>query len=434
MYMEIGSPQMLQMDSRLSKKAGWADVVVMCTMLSAFLPKIVISDGVNIFFPEIFLLIGLLVFSPRQLVFFKEQRLLLYIFLSMLFFSMMSVLTQGDVGSIMRSFKEILYIPIIYWASKINNKAKILKRIIYFGIIAYAVNIAFYVSSFSIENTIWSGAEALSSGMSNRGFSFSSFKIVQLKGLAHGIWGSYCVLVFILAVSLLEVKLISKKLFFLVSALFLVNIGISVSRESILILVIVLLLYLILPQKSIAIKFYILIAIAAFIGLMVTFGDTFPLVQKLLYTADSVSSSGSEGNLQIRLNTWTAYWDFLSDNLIYFFIGFGISPDSFFAHVKPYTVKEIVAGPESALVYLQAYGGLFSTITMQALIVVAANRLNRNCPFRLLKYFFVGLLIANLLSGVSMFSDLLYAHLCLIYGLTVVNKDEVKSHPYFGQS
>lgn len=402
-------------------------------MICAFLPKLLINEGTNIYVPEIFLFLGIIFFGYRQFLAYKEQKLLLIMFGSILFFSIVAQINIADFSSILKSFKELLYIPIIYWASRIKNRDKVLKHLVFIGCIALVINLGFYITNFSQENTIWSGAESLSSGMSNRAFDLSTLKLVQLPGLAHGIWGSYCVLIFIVACSLYSNKKITLTLFLGVVFLFSVNMVISVSREALLILSLILFSYLCMPQRKNIYKFIIIFCTVGLITGVWLYGESLPIVQKLVYTANSVSADGTEGNIQLRLNTWSAYFQFIGENLQYFFAGLGLSPDNFYNHVKYFSEGQIVPVPESALVYMQAYGGLLSSISLVILFRIAYKQINTRSEYKLIKYFFLGILVTNLFSSVSMFSDLLYAHLCLVYGLVVLNNTFYeKGNTYIG--
>lgn len=360
----------------------------------------------------------------RQLITFQEQQLMLGMFLSIMIFSFVAQYSTNDIGAIMRSFKEILYIPIIYWASLIKEKKQILKHIVIYGCIAYCFNILLYIQGYAAENTIWSGAESLSSGMSNRGFKLPSLSIVQLPGLAHGIWGSYCVLVFVITLSTVREKIISKPLFLVSIALFIVNMLITISRESILLLSVIAILSFFRSGLSITKRIVIIAALIIAVLAIATWGGDLPVIQKITYTYTSLTETKSEGNLTLRMNTWAAYLNFIIHNQEYLIAGLGLSPDNFYNHISLFTNADIVDVPESVIVYMQAFGGIVSFALFIMLVVTTSIRLNKRSPYKLLKYFFIGILITNSISSVSMFSDLLYAHICLIYGLLIVRSDE----------
>jgi hypothetical protein len=423
-----------QLQVRPYKRAiHWDLLICNIVIFSAFLPKLVIAPGINLYLPEIAILISIMFVGFRQFTVFREQRLLFAIFFIIFLFSFWSLIELGDTGSVMRSFKEILYIGIIYWASKIKDKNKVLIKLVKYGALAMIVNLSVFLSGFTGFGSIWGDKESLSSGMSNQGFNILSFKLEHLEGLAHGIWGSYCVLVFVIAASLFYRKLISFKWLFLVCTLFLINTVISVSRESLLVLIVVIILFLIMPQKKIATKIMIIGSLVIGIIGLIAFGESLPIFQKIVYMMDSLSSGGADGNFQLRLNTWTAFLNYLSENIYGILVGFGLSPENFYLNIKPYAKREIVDLPESAIVYVQAYGGLIASIFMFLLIYHCTTMINRNTKYKLVKYFFIGILVTNIISSVSMFSDLLYAHLCLVYGLLILNKNninEIKSTAY----
>jgi len=413
-------------ENRVSR---WGEFVCSVVLISAFLPKLILSDGVNVYLPELVIFLSLFVYGIKQFFFFKEQRILAGLFGAMVIFSIVSLASVEDSGSILRSVKEILYIAIIFWASKISDPEGFMKKIVLCASLAMVLNILMFAAGYSIGNSIWGDADALSSGMSNKGFSLADFQIQQLPGLAHGIWGSYCVLSVVVATTLYKRQIIGKKSFLLNLALFLINMAISVSRESILILIVVILCFIIFSNGKLINKIFIVGFAAIAVAVVIQLGDSLPLFQKITYMIDSFSSGNTDGNIQIRINTWAAYGDFVLDNLHYLFMGLGISPENFYEHIKNYSTGEIVSVPESAFVYVQAYGGLLSTICMVLLIITCGRKIS-GINYKLIKYFFVGLLLTNLFSGVSMFSDLLYAHLCLIYGIVVLNKKKDENFAY----
>lgn len=402
----------------------WQYIIVYSVIISAIVPKIIIADGVNLFLPELVVFSGLIL-GIRQFITFQEQQLILGIFLSILFFSIIIQLSITDIGAVLRSIKEILYISIIYWASLINNKKQVMKHLVFFGCIAFLLNILLYTQSYAAENTIWSGSESLSSGISNRGFFFPSLNLVQLPGLAHGIWGSYCVLIFVITLSLRKEKLISIWLFMTSLILFITNMLITISRESLLLLLVIAIISFFKSGITIVQRFIIISGITFSVYAIAIFGSTLPVVQKITYTYTSLTETKSEGNLTLRINTWAAYFNLIAHRSEYLIEGLGLSPDNFYQHISHYTHENIVDVPESVLVYTQAYGGIISFSCFIMLVITAGYRLNKRSPYKLLKYYFIGLLITNSMSSVSMFSDLLYAHICLIYGLLIVKKNEI---------
>lgn len=404
---------------------NWTIIVTHAVLFSSFLPKLIIVPGVNIFLPELVILLCLLHVGFKQFFYFSEQRYLFGIFFFIFLFSFWSLLELSDVGSILRSVKEILYIAIIYWSSKVTNKNKLLVSIVKYGALAMIVNLIVFISNFAGFGSIWGDDSSLSSGMSNQGFNLLKMRLEHLEGLSHGIWGSYCVLVVVLCATLYSNKLISLRWISLIGILFIINTVISVSRESLLVFFVVILLFIIMPQRKIVNKILILTVLVATIFAVIMFGETLPIFQKVAYMMDSLSSGGADGNFQLRINTWIAYLNYLRENVYGFLIGFGLSPDNFYQNIKPYASREIVDLPESAVVYVQAYGGFLAFLCFLGLLFICFKNVNKNTKYKLVKYFFVGILVTNIISSVSMFSDLLYAHLCLVYGLLILNKNNI---------
>jgi hypothetical protein len=400
----------------------WLKIIIYSVLVSAFIPKIIITEGINIFLPELILGFSLFYKGFRQFIFHVEQRLLFLIFGFILIFSLFAQLELLDIGSIMRSIKELLYIPIIYWASKVSDVNKVLRIFVNCSIFALSINLIIYFINFTASSTIWDGF--LSSGISNKGFRLSTFSVEQLQSLSHGIWGGYCVLSFLVGFYAYSRLLIKKKSFLILSILFFISIAITVSREAILIILIIFFCYIFFSKRKRRYKILIIIGIVGIILCAFVFFQEFPIVQKLLYTQTALEDSGTEGNVQIRINTWMTYFSFLGENPWFLFWGLGLSPDNFYEHIYRYAMgRSIVEVPESAFVYILAYGSLWAFLPFICLIIRCFIRVKKHCRLDLLKYYFLGIIIVNLLSGVSMFSDLLYAHLCLVYGLLILNKN-----------
>jgi hypothetical protein len=291
------------------------------------------------------------------------------------------------------------------------------------SIYALSINLFIYLINYTESSTLWNGF--LSSGISNKGFRLSTLSVEQLQGGAHGIWGGYCVLSFLIGFYAYSQQLIKKTSYLILSVLFFISIAITVSRETMLIILIVFFCYIFFSNRKCRYKVLILIGIACIIFCTFTFFQELPLVQKLLYTQTSLEKFGTEGNIQIRINTWMTYFSFLGENPLFFFWGLGLSPDNFYEHIHQYTMgRNIVTVPESAFVYVLAYGSLCAFLPFMLLIIKCFFRIKKYCRFDLLKYYFLGIIVVNLLSGASMFSDILYAHLCLVYGLLILNKND----------
>lgn len=401
---------------------SWVKIIIYSVLISAFIPKIIITDGINIFLPELVLGLSLFYKGFRQFIFHVEQQLLFLIFGFILIFSLLAQLELSDIESIMRSIKELLYIPIIYWASKVNNINKVLRIFVNCSIFALSLNLIIYFINFTISSTIWDGF--LSSGISNKGFRLSTLSVEQLQGLSHGIWGGYCVLSFLVGFYAYSHQLIKKKKFLILSILFFVSIAITISRETILVILIIFFCYIFFSKRKRRYKILILIGFVSIILCTFAFFQEFPIVQKLLYTQTALEDYGTESNIQIRINTWMAYFSFIEKYTSFLFWGFGLSPDNFYEYIYRFAMgRTIVEIPESAFIYVLAYGSLWAFIPFIYMIIKCFIRIKKHCRLDLLKYYFLGIIIVNLLSGVSMFSDLLYAHLCLVYGLLVLNKN-----------
>jgi hypothetical protein len=168
--------------------------------------------------------------------------------------------------------------------------------------------------------------------------------------------------------------------------------------------------------------FFIGLLTLSLLGAFSFFAKSLPILMKYVYTFESIGNSGTELNLEQRINVWyltgTSFMKEPTD-LIW---GYGFNRKRYNAELtftKESINKNIVNPdvPESLLIQSIAYGGFFGISAILVFLFRAIQIFYRsNKEFNLL-YFFFGFVVVNVLSGASMLADLLYGQLLLLIGV-----------------
>ena len=336
-------------------------------------------------------------------------------------------------GGLMRCVKEMLYIPLLFWVYK-NSYIQI-KHLLYVFFIAFVVNLLFVLAngfSFSFID-IWDG-EKMASGMSNCVLNVSTMSISKIEGAgAHGIWGNYCSLMVCAALFAYKNNQISLKFLIVVFACTLMNFVMSVSREAFISFAFVVLFYFIANNFNKRKKFrispkYFLLFIVFIVGLVSIvkkYGDNIAIVQKIIYTQQSVSDMGTEGNVQLRINGWKVFFTSLWYNPIKVLIGYGYNIENYITYLTFDIARDrtsYVSLPESFFVEMIFFGGFFCLLygikfwkDLKKIINKIESKTNR----LILLGIFWGLLCVNTFSGASIISDLLYSQFLIFLGIIV---------------
>ncbi len=405
-------------------------------LITPAMPKIKISEGVTIYLLEFFLILFFPLFIYRfSKLKFKFQYYLLGMWLFILIATLLSNLVFFDLGGLMRVVKGIVYIPLGYISYQFfkDNHLKFFLNVGIFASIFSLLFLIFNITKYGIN--IWD-VRTIGSGLSNRSISISDFVLGTSEIGAHGIWGNYCVLVLMIAFFCYHTNKIKLLFFIFVSGLSLVGIGMSVSREA---MITLFFLFLGVYYNGISfkrIKITRSLFIGTFIGLffligvIIFFGDQIPILQKLSYTVESVQSSGTESNIQLRINGWRVFFESLFIQPEKIFTGYGYNLEYYSSHLDFARNRigfDFVALPESYFIFAFCFGGvgalIFSVLYVWELISVAISI--KDDYFRNLVVFFLcGLLIGNTLSGASILSDLLYGQLLIFFGYLRYKQDE----------
>ena len=395
-------------------------------LLTPAMPKLKIAEGVTVYLLEIFLI----VFFPflfRNLNKFRFQTYLLGMWGLIFVGTIMSSFDTFDLGGFLRVIKGFLYVPLGAMGFKFF-KDRELNLFLWIGALSSVLNLVFLVQNITLYGfNIWD-VRTIGAGLSNRFIALPSFELGTIESGAHGIWGNYCAMLIMLAIyQRMRIRL-SLSSFIVIVALSLVGIGMSVSREA---MITVLMLVVALLRDGISVLrlkikkhlfAWILLSVLVLGGLIYLYGDQIPIIQKLFYTIQSVDESGTESNIQLRINGWLVYFESLLHNPEKIITGYGFNLDYYakhlgFAHNR--LGFSFVALPESYFIFAACFGGivaLFFAILFFWEIFSIALKCRDSELRNLIIFFFLGLLIGNTLSGASILSDLLYGQVLLFLG------------------
>lgn len=399
-------------------------VLLLLAFLIPCMPKIQVADGITIYPYEAFALMSFPILLRN--IKFGIQKTLLYLWMVIFFSTLLSCLFVFTSGGLMRCLKEIIYIPLMYMACK--YRIVTFRRYTLVFLIACVANISYLISMDMSSLDIWS-PNMLSSGLSNKIFSFDSFsvEVIPTAGGSHGIWLGYNSLSVCMAYIAYKKRDISKRILWIVSLFAMINVLMSVSREGLIgfVFVCIGILKDCFHGYHNRLKIWLVVSVLVvlIIFIVVHYGENLAIVQKILYTQESFASNGNESNISSRLGAWYVYFRSIIENPLFFIIGYGFNQDYYSEVIRPivYNYDGIyVAVPESFFVEVVMYGGVF------ALLLGLSFWKKLFCFFKSLRYLnsnivfvwlLIGLLIGNIFSGASIISDLLYSQLLLSCGI-----------------
>ena len=401
-------------------------VILFLVLLVPCMPKIMITEGVTMYPAEILLAVCF----PFLAKYIKlpVQKYILYVWIFILLSTIISCFYILNTGGLMRCYKEIIYIPILILAYK--NKTLRLKHILYFYIIACLVNYFILVDyGFNLTDySIWN-KELLSSGLSNR-YVDLSMNMGILPGGSHGIWLQYNVLCLSISIIAYHIDKVSKYLVGSVIFFFISNLAISASREGLISAFLLVLGCLFshsvkngklkLKGSTIVVLFAIIMLV---IGMVSYLGESLGMVQKIMYTVESLNDSGQEQNVTLRLNAWKVFLLSLIEYPYMIIWGYGFNGDyyqSFLSFVPNSIKNNFVAIPESFFVETFMYGGILCFIYgikfWKSIYIYIQKCTNLKIRYILFGLFW-GLLFGNMFSGASIICDVLYSQFLIFMGV-----------------
>lgn len=410
-------------------------IIFALALVSPSLPKIGVGRDFSVTILEIGLILSALLLPTvliRSLL-LKEIRLfslsVFFIFVSTLVWSMF----EPDFSGFLRLLKLILYFQLFYYGYYFMTAKKCL-ALSYAGLVAMVIGLCYFlliqVPEYGYDN--WN-VEAINSGFSNKFIDIRTASLETVAAGAHGIWTVFCLLAFSVYVSFKSVGRSGPVVVTFFLMMLLAHVLFSVSREGLLSLSIFVILgsiYLLRSQSGLNFIFlsgaivlsavFISWAILPYLAVL-----DFGIVEKINYTANSLSDSGTETNLLLRINSWKAFVYSLPEipHLVLTGVGwselrYGLIQD--LSYVPFYYARL----PESLFFSFFAYGGIFSLslfVLFYWKVVMCSLRLNHS---KYVGVFFISVVPASLFSGAALIADLVMGMAFLVVGYILRNKTE----------
>ncbi|MCX2718548.1 hypothetical protein [Lentiprolixibacter aurantiacus] len=272
-----------------------------------------------------------------------------------------------------------------------------------------------------VSFTTWN-AEYMPTGFSNMVLNLQSGMFERIGG-NHGIYGSYLVLLLILAIfNLQETHFRRSKIFTL---LILINISFLTSRETLLLLILTFGFYCtyIVLLSRFSKRYVYLTLLFLFIGTisLLIWQPDVVLFNKIEHMLSSFSERGRvDNNVSYRLNTWYLFFQYIWEHPQWILLGFGFNRIRF---EEILSIQEQLEGvslahvsvPESFYVGTLAYGGIFSLFCGILFFVFLLIFLGRRGKLGILLFFYVvGLMLTNG-TGSSVLAELMLSQLGLVY-------------------
>jgi hypothetical protein len=415
-------------------------VIVFFGLITPLTPKLYIAEGIYMYPLDIVMslaLVPLLILSPS--VFTRDNRsLFLTLFwLAIIASTVGSLLFEPSPQGLAKAIKGILYVPLLCIAF-ICSRDNFLSRMLYVGICAQLANFWVYANALLTRGfSIWD-PELLSSGFSNKFIDPSTLSLANIPDQgAHGIWGTYCALTMAIALHLYASRRIGKAAAIFAVALCGLSIVSTVSRESLLVLLMI--FFYLLCRMRVQNIIYLVLSVlavivlgAALLPMLGIEASSVPLIAKLLYTSDAISSTGEESNIALRLGSWQLIIAVLAAHPWLLLTGGGYNLD-LLAYLMEHEaaqagISTYVPLPEGLFFFGLAFGGLFAVLMIGMFCRNVFMGFWRVQGLKVMVAFFAGLLLTNLLSGASMIADLVYSQMLLVIGALaseVAGKDRV---------
>lgn len=405
-------------------------LILYLAIFTPFMPKLKLGE-INLYLVEIFLL----VFFPLLFPFIrlKFQRIVLAMWGIVLVSTIYSFIYVIEISSLLKVIKGIIYIPLGYLAYvEYKCNPRILCKILYSYFLCSFLSLCLFLFQLSESVSIWSG-NGFNSGLSNKCFDLKSMSLVSSGLSAHGVFGDYSCLIFTFALVLFFSKKIKLSMLLTTLMFTVINLMSSVSREALVCFMCVIcgLVIKTIRKKKYFVGYIVILIIL--ISVVSIYGEYIPLVNKILYTQEAISTTGNEGNIELRIGAWKLFFSSLIDNPFFILTGYGYNYSFYEDIVRSIALKvkyPFILLPENYFVQFLWYGGVFASI-YSILFWKEIFKLCTNVfrPWSLISTtYFLGLLIGSLISGSAITSDLLYCQVLIVLGIMDSEKQNNKNN------
>jgi hypothetical protein len=357
--------------------------------------------------------------------------------------TIVSLFFYFDPVGLIKGLKYLLYATAIF--TLLNNpkylELNIINQMLKYGLLCVLFSLGFYLINFLIMDIGWDyyvsystwNASFMPTGMSNLAFDISSFSFTRTGG-NHGIYGSYLVVILILAVNnFFKTKYKKSKILI---ALLLINMSFITSREAILLLFLTIFFYVLhhfLTRSWINRKAVLFsgAGIIVFFLVFIIWSPEIVILHKIKYMIKSISETGGlDRSVNFRFNTWYLFFAFLAANPWNIFTGVGFNRTRFGEILEN---QETIIGeelfhvdlPESIYVATLGYGGFFSLLFLLYFFITLFYLLfNSGKMGKIFSFFLLGLMITNA-TGASLFAELLISQFGIICAVLIYKGKEL---------
>jgi len=357
--------------------------------------------------------------------------------------TIISLFFYFDIIGLFKCLKYLLYASAIF--TLLNHprylRLNILDQMLKYGFICVLFSLGLYFINFLIMDVGWSyyvsystwKARFMPTGMSNLAFDVSTFNFIRTGG-NHGIYGSYLVIILILALNNFF-KSNYKKSKFLIF-LILLNLSFITSREAILLLFLTIMFYVLhhfltrnwIKKNMVIFSF---IGLVSFVLVFIIWSPEIVILHKIKYMVKSITETGGFGrSVNFRFNTWYLFFGFLVANPWNLITGVGFNRTRFGNILEN---QEAIIGeelfhvdlPESIYVATLGYGGVFSLFFILLFFTSLFYILfNSGKMGKVFSFFLLGLMVTNA-TGASLFAELLISQFGIVCALLIYKGKEL---------
>ena len=357
--------------------------------------------------------------------------------------TIISLFFYFDPIGLIKSFKYLIYIGAIFTLMNYPSylTIDIIDQVLKYGFLCVFFSLSFYLIRFLWLDIGWDyyvsystwNSEYMPTGLSNLAFDITSFSFIRTGG-NHGIYGSYLVVLLLLAVNrFFKSKYKKDKLFIL---LILVNLSFITSREAILLLGLTIFFYVLhhfLTKNWVNRKLVLFSGVAFFVFFVVfiIWSPEIVILHKIKHMINSISETGGfDRSVNYRFNTWYLFFTFLAANPWNLITGIGYNKTRLGEILER---QETVLGqelfhvdlPESIYVATLGYGGIFSLLFFLFFLISLFYLLYYSGKLgKIYSFLLLGLAISNA-TGASLFAELLLSQFGLICALLIYRGKEL---------
>lgn len=357
--------------------------------------------------------------------------------------TIISLFFYFDPIGLVKSFKYLLYASAIFTLMNYPKylEVNILDRIIKYGTLCVLFSLSFYFIRFFLLDMGWSAyvsnstwnSRFMPTGLSNLSLDISTFSFIRTGG-NHGIYGSYLVVLLILALHKFFKTGYRKSKFLIL--MILVNLSFITSREAILLLGLTIFFYsahhfLTRDWINRKVVMFSSIGILVFVAVFIIWSPEIVILHKIEHMLRSIAETGGlDRSANYRFNTWYLFFSFLAANPWNLALGIGYNRTRLSEILDN---QEIILGqelfhvdlPESIYVATLGYGGIFSLLFLLFFLVSLFYLLfNSGKLGKIFSFFLLGLVVSNA-TGASLFAELLLSQFGLVAAMLIYKGKEI---------